>query len=134
MLNIYKTSCKFNYHEFKENKLKLNKTDWQIDTDNGLKNLQNYQYQLLQELYTIFNVGRDPIFKGYNQSGAIYGNWKLSNPKLNNMNQLCNIFMIYSDTLNQYEFYHINLKTYKIRKIIKKEFNITKKSLRYKPY
>ena len=134
MLNIYKNCCKFNYDKFKEKILKLNKTDWLIDTDNGFKKLENYQYQLLKELYTIFNIGRDPRFKGYNQSGAIYGNWKLSKPKLNNMNQLCNIFMIYSDTLNQYEFYHINLKTHKIRKIVKKEFNITKKSLRYKPY
>ena len=102
MLNIYKTSCKFNYDEFKEKKIKINKTDWSINTDYGYKNLQNYQYQLLQELYTIFNIGRDPTFKGYNQSGAIYGNWKLSNPKLNDINQLCNIFMIYSDTLKYY--------------------------------
>ena len=134
MLNIYKNCSKFNYDEFKEKKLKINKADWSINTDYGYKNLQNYQYQLLQELYTIFNVGNEKTFKGYNQSGAIYGNWKLNNPKLNNMNQKCNIFMMYSDILNEYEFYHINLKTYKIRKIIKKEFNITKKSLRYKPY
>ena len=135
MLRIYQNDCKkFNFNDFRNKKSRLKKNDWLINTDNGLKLLQSYQYEMLKELYTIFSIGHEPNFIGSNQSGAIYGNWKLENGKFNNMNQLCNIFMVYSNSKNQYEFYHINIKTNKIRKIIKKEYNITKKSLRYKPY
>lgn len=135
MLRIYQNDCKkFNFNDFRNKKSRLKKNDWLINTDNGLKLLQSYQYEMLKELYTIFSIGHEPNFIGSNQSGAIYGNWKLENGKLNNMNQLCNIFMVYSNNKNQYEFYHINIKTNKIRKIIKKEYNITRKSLRYKPY
>ena len=50
------------------------------------------------------------------------------------MKDICDIFMIYSNVSNEYLFYHINLTTNKIRKLVKKEFLINKKSLRYQPY
>lgn len=136
LVNVYKKCNEFDSFEFNYKRTKINKMNWYIETDNGLKLLQEYQIELLSELYNIFNVGKEPNFKGCNQSGAIYGNWRLTNDlrQVNSMNQICNIFMVYSDSLRNYEFYHINLKTNKVRKIMKKEVNITKQSLRYKPY
>lgn len=137
MLNIYNKKCKeFNFKDFKCKTPKLNKKEWYIETDNGLKNIQLYQYSMLCNLYGIFNVGRDPKFDGCNQSGVIYGNWKLHHSlnESNDMNHDCNIFMVYSIETNEYLFYHINLHTNKIRKLVKKEFTINKKSLRYTPY
>lgn len=137
LLTIYEKHCKpFNPNEFKYKRLKLNKNEWYIETDDGLKKLQTYQYNMLCKLYSIFNIGKDPKFKGCNQSGAIYGNWNLDNSlkETNHMKHICDIFMIYSNVSNEYLFYHINLTTNKIRKLVKKEFLINKKSLRYQPY
>ena len=132
------------------------KKKWVIDTERGQKPLKKYQWKLLNQIYSIFQVGRNQKFPGCNQSGAIYGSWILKKSEFNSIRNVCNIFLFRPEDKEEFEYYHINVTTGKIRQISKiedtdrkseektdgerEEINnyslrkSTRKQRRYKPY
>ena len=56
LVNVYKKCNEFDSFEFNYKRTKINKMYWYIETDNGLKLLQEYQIDYYPT-YNIFNAG-----------------------------------------------------------------------------
>lgn len=124
LLRNYYKSKTYDFRLFnKEVKLMKDeeKKKWVIDTERGKKPLKEYQWKLLKQIYSIFQLGQNQKFPGCNQSGAIYGSWRLKKSEFNSDWNVCNIFLFYLDNKKKYGYYHINVSTGKIRQISKIE-------------
>jgi len=130
LLKSYYNSEIYDFQLFKK-EVELMKDEekerWVIETDRGQKPLKEYQWKLLNQIYSIFQVGQNQKFPGCNQSGAIYGSWRLKKSKINSERDVCNIVLFRPEDKEEYEYYHINVTTGKIRKISKIE-NTDRKS------
>lgn len=124
LLRNYYKSKTYDFQQFNQ-EVKLMKDEekekWVIDTDRGKKPLKEYQWKLLNQIYSIFQVGRNQQFPGCDQSGGIHGSWTLKKSEFNSIGNVCNIFLFYLDNKKEYEYYHINVSTGKIRQISKIE-------------